>query len=246
MTEIIKEKFKIQDEEYSIPYHHLVGFKKFSNAWVMPWGEEYYAYVSKVLELSKKYNPASIIDIGCGDGKIGFELSRLYGKTIRNVGVDLSERSILLAKALNWQNGAEFFAKPISEINETFDQAMLVEVLEHIPDQEIPNFVASVEEVINSSGKVIVTVPSDNVPVIKKHYRHYNLDLLKKHMTGFTLEEVYYSVKTGPLSGFLNRCIRKTASIGFLRNFFFKVFMIFYSEGTVASSRHIVAVFKKS
>src|SRR6185369_4330935 len=130
------EKFKMQDEEYSVPYHHLVGFKKFSNAWVMPWGQEYYTYVKKVLDLVKKYEPRSVVDIGCGDGKVGLELARIYGNKIRNVGTDLSERSILVAQGLNWGNGAEFFAKPVGELTEKFDMGLLIEVMEHIPDNE--------------------------------------------------------------------------------------------------------------
>lgn len=240
-----KEKFSIQDSEYSVPYHHLVDFKHFSNAWIMPWGQEYYTYVKKALDLLKKFNPKSIIDIGCGDGKIGLELTRIYGNKIQNVGVDLSERAVLLAKALNWGSGAEFFCLPIDAIQKTFEMAMLIEVLEHIPDNEIDSFVHSIYERLDIGGIIILSVPSDCIPVSNKHYRHYNKQLLDIHMKGFKLQEIYYLVRPGFVFNILNRLIRKFASINNIRNFFFKLYNIFCAEGDERSCQHIVAVYRK-
>lgn len=240
-----KEKFIIQDAEYSIPYHHLVGFKNFTNSWIMPWGQEYYTYVKKVLDLTGKFNPKSIIDVGCGDGKVGLELNRIYGNKIRNVGVDTSERAILLAKGLNWGNGAEFFCIEVEKMSETFDIVLLIEVLEHIPDERMTSFVSGVREKINSNGVVILSVPSDSIPVTSKHYRHYNKELLGVQMNGFKLEEMYYLVRPGFMFNILNRLIRKFSSINFLRDFFFKLYNMFCAEGDSNSCQHIVAVYRK-
>jgi 2-polyprenyl-3-methyl-5-hydroxy-6-metoxy-1,4-benzoquinol methylase len=240
-----KEKFNIQDMEYSIPYHHLVNFRHFSNAWIMPWGQEYYVYVKKVLDLSKKHNPKSIIDIGCGDGKISFELAKIYGEKIRNVGIDLSERAILLAKGLNYGNGAEFFYRSISDFKEQFDMVLLVEVLEHIPDNLTASFVSDVKDRLTKEGIIIISVPSDRIPLNKKHYRHYNEKLLTSQMVGFELQETHYLIKIGFVSNLLNKLIRKFSSMRIVRNFFFGLYIKFCAVGDEKSHQHIVSVYKK-
>ena len=240
-----KERFTIQELEYVIPYHHLVDFKHFSNAWIMPWGQEYYTYIKKVLVLSKNFNPRSIIDIGCGDGKVSYEFARLYGTSLKNVGIDLSERAIMLAKGLNWGNGAEFFCASVSAIQETFELATLIEVLEHVPDDEVASFVSNIRERLILGGILIISVPSDCIRVSNKHYRHYNPKLLSEHLKGFELMEIYYLVKSGFAFNLLNHLIRKFASICTLRNFFFKIYMRWYAEGNEKSCHHLVAVFKK-
>ena len=245
MSKNNSEKFNIQDKEYYIPYHHLVNFQHFSNAWIMPWGQEYFTYVKKVFDLSKKYNPKSIIDIGCGDGKVGFELEKIFGNKVKNVGVDLSERAILLAKALNWGNRVEFFNYSISEISGQFDMALLIEVLEHISDHDLELFVNEVRNKIVQGGILIVTVPSDCIPVTEKHYRHYNKNLLEKNLIGFELLEIHYLVKKGLLFEVLNRLIRKFSSITFIRNVFFNLYQIFCAKGNKKSHQHIVAVYKR-
>lgn len=238
------EKFKIQDSQYLMPYHHLVDFDSFNNCWVMPWGEEYFSYSKKALNLLFSYNPKSVIDIGCGDGKISFEISKKKEINI-NVGVDLSEKAIMFAKAMNYNNGAIFYCSDISNISGVFDSAMLIEVMEHIPDIEIKEFINKVRDKLSNGGVLIVSVPSDILPVNSKHYRHYNDELLSKHLNGFKLDKLFYISKTGLLSVFLNKLIRKFASIKILRIFLFNIYEHFFSEGNKNSHRHIVASYIK-
>jgi hypothetical protein len=123
--------------------------------------------------------------------------------------------------------------------------ATLIEVLEHIPDNEVDSFVHSVRERLDNNGVVVVSVPSDCIPVSSKHFRHYNKQLLTTHMKGFKLQEIYYLVRPGFIFNILNRLIRKFASINIVRNFFFELYNIFCAEGDEGSCRHIVAVYIK-
>ena len=54
----------------------------------------------------------------------------------------------------------------------------MIEVLEHIPDEEVPKFMKIICEKLKSNGVLILTVPSDVRQVNKKHFRHYDKDLV--------------------------------------------------------------------
>ncbi|MBN2094116.1 MAG: methyltransferase domain-containing protein [Candidatus Zambryskibacteria bacterium] len=241
-----QEKFDIQNYQYSIPYHHLVNFQNFSNVWIMPWGEEYYVYIQKALDLLKKYSPESVLDVGCGDGKVNFELAKLYGNQIKNVGVDLSERAILLAKGLNYGNNVEFFCKPISDLKGQFDAVLLIEVLEHIPNENINEFVLDIKSKIKKGGILIISVPSKQIPIIDKHYRHYDEELLNKQLNGLKLIKIFYLIKNNFLGVVLNKLIRRFASISFLRKALFKFYFKFCANGNKKSYKHILALYKNS
>ena len=43
----MENKFKIQESQYSFPYHYLVNFDVFKSGMSMAWGIEYYGYVKK-------------------------------------------------------------------------------------------------------------------------------------------------------------------------------------------------------
>ncbi len=241
-----KNKFIIQDSQYVFPYHHLVSFDKFKNYESMPWGAEYYAYIKYVLVLIKHLNFNSLLDVGCGDGKMIFELmkdSSNKGKKV--VGIDLSEKAILFAKAFNYNNGTEFYIENIDNINMKFDLITLIETIEHIPDLNIKHFIQSINNRLNKNGIVIVTVPSVNIPLQTKHYRHYNLDILKNQFSDFTLESCFYSVKNGMIYNLINILIRKLCSFHFIRNILFRIYKNLLFSANKKNSRHLICVFRK-
>ncbi len=239
-----KDKFKIQDDQYKFPYHHLVAFYPFSNYKVMSWGFEYYAYIAKVIDIVKGKQFTTLLDVGCGEGKMLLELEKvLPGKKIK--GVDLSERAIIFAKAFNYGNGVEFGCEDIALIKDTYDIVTLVETAEHIPEEEIPGFIRNIHNRLNKEGIVVVTVPSVNFPLQAKHYRHYDLPLLVKQFQGFSLEETHYLVKQGISYLILVRLSSKFCSFLFMRKLLFMYGKIFLFDATAHNARHIVCVFKK-
>src|SRR5438552_7873234 len=87
-----------QEAEYAFPYHHLPQIAPFSISRHLFWGHAYASYVEKVLQLLSKQPFESLIDIGCGDGKLLLEISKRFrGK--RLVGTDMSERALAFARA---------------------------------------------------------------------------------------------------------------------------------------------------
>lgn len=236
-------KFAIQDNQYKFPYHHLVQFGGFSSSMTMAWGFEYYAYVQKVVSLVGQLNPKSLLDVGCGEGKMILELSKVIPGEIMH-GVDLSERAILFAKAFNYGNGSTFECRDVSTLSDTYDVITLIETIEHIPDEDISKFVASVSGRLNPEGRVIVSVPSVNFPVIPKHYRHYDRGLIQKQFEGFTIESLEYYVRQGFLYKLMTRLSRIAYVTNFTQKLYFVIAQKFCFSANEKNGRHIVCVLK--
>ncbi|MEA2006622.1 MAG: class I SAM-dependent methyltransferase [Patescibacteria group bacterium] len=184
-----KNKFDLQNNQYNFPYHYLVNLREYSNYKELSWGIIYYAYMKYTVGYVYKSGCKSLLDVGCGDGRLISELAS-SDSSGSYVGVDLSESAILLAKAMN-QNlkNAKFLLKNVGQIEGEFDIVVLNEVLEHIPDEDLGVFTGNVMNKVKSGGVLIVTVPSVNVKLNEKHFRHYNLEMLRKQFEKLKLLE---------------------------------------------------------
>lgn len=170
-------KFEHQDALYSFPYHYIPHFDSDgtpSRQRFLNWGFEYLCYMLHVVTIIDELEPDSLLDVGCGDGRL---FSLLGVSPDRQVGADLSRKAIRHARAFN--PSVEFKVCDAGHINEEFDVVTAVEVLEHIPDEKLTSFVEGAEERLNSGGHFIVSVPSTVRPVQSKHYRHYDLARLR-------------------------------------------------------------------
>jgi len=179
-NDINTEKFRLQDEEYIFPYHYIPYME--SNHVVLyrqhRYGYEYFCYLLHINEIVQRLSPNSLLDVGCGDGFF-------INQVVRNVncvkGVDLSERGIAFAKAFNSGN-AKFECVDAANLNETYDVVVAIEVLEHIPDEYVKTFLQTLFERVRDGGTVIICVPSKNVPLTPKHYRHYDFTLFRQQL----------------------------------------------------------------
>lgn len=183
----------IQEEEYDFPYHHLVNIPPpaFSETRHLFWGYKYAAYLEKILDTLEQYKFDSLIDIGCGDGKVLKEINRRFPNK-KLVGTDYSEKSLQFARAFSPE--ITFVTKSADK----FDGFVLVEVLEHINPEQMNSFLESIRANLNDGGFGIITTPCDNVPVNPKHYQHFNKDsierILEKHFEIIIFE--YTSAET--------------------------------------------------
>lgn len=239
------DKFYIQDSQYKFPYHHLVQFERFSSSMTMAWGFEYYTYIKKIISLVEGLKPRSLLDVGCGEGKMILELSKTMPGEIMH-GVDLSERAILFAKAFNYGNGSTFESCDVSVLSKKYDVITLIETIEHIPEEVIPGFVKSIAGRLNKEGRVVVSVPSVNFPVIPKHYRHYNIELIQKQFEGFTIESTEYCVPQGYLYKLMIRLSRFAYITNSTQRLYFLIAQIFCSKANKKNGRHIVCVLRSN
>ncbi len=173
-------KFNIQEEQYNFPYHYIPHFDNHGNALThrtLDWGLEYFCYQMEIKQIIEHLNPSSVLDVGCGDG---FLIGCLNDKIDDRVGVDFSERALRFARAFH--PDIQFLCCDVDDVKNQFDVVVAVEVLEHIPEKNINKFVMSLINKTKIGGRVILCVPTTNVPLSKKHYRHYNVDLVKQHL----------------------------------------------------------------
>jgi len=190
----MKKEQKIQENQYIFPYHYLsdIDRKNFSLSKHVFWGYEYISYIEFVISLIEKKNFKSLLDVGCGDGRMIYELNkRLCDKKIE--GIDYSKRAIDFARAFNPLN--KFYIGNINNIinKDYYDILTLIEVLEHIPEKEISCFIDSLSNKINNGGFLILTTPHDNLPKNKKHFLHFTRKKIQNLFEQkFNIKNIYF------------------------------------------------------
>ena len=88
--------------------------------------------------LFERAAPASVLDVGCGEGVLVHRWAQRYGET-RMVGIDLEEESIQAGWKERQAPNLEYRVMPAENLPfaaEEFELASAIEVLEHVPDPE--------------------------------------------------------------------------------------------------------------
>jgi len=108
----------------------------------------------------KNSKQLEILDIGCGNGNISYQLAR---SGFRVTGIDISEKTIMVANAnFGATPGLQFKVLNIEQFNpvesEKYDVIICSEVLEHLTDPG--RLVANFLKLLKTDGIAIVTVPN--------------------------------------------------------------------------------------
>ncbi len=176
----LTKKQATQEEEYIFPYHYLDLILN-ENREIKE--IERMSLISKIKGLVKKFNPKKILDAGCGDGRLCYELKKYFDIT----GMDYSERAIRFAKAFNPE--VDFFVRDLdsvnSELENKIDFILLIETLEHIKPEKIRDVLKNMSRYLKEGGKILITVPSTNIKLGDKHYQHFTPELLKEVLNDF-------------------------------------------------------------
>jgi len=175
---------RIQEEEYAFPYHYIpeISEEGFTQVKHWSWGYRYLGGLRVAIDQLNKISFNSLLDVGCGDGRFLRELNQIYpGK--RLVGLDYSPQGINFAKAFNPQ--LDYLCINILEekFEEKFDVVTAIEVLEHIPKNELDTFIDRIIASLKPNSTFIFTVPHKNVPLQDKHFQHFTSDSLKELLT---------------------------------------------------------------
>lgn len=187
----------IQEDDYLFPYHYIAELTanniQLSKRW--GWAVNYLGRIEILLSSLKKKTFSNFCDIGCGDGRLISLLAPKYPDK-KFLGIDYSSRAIGLATALNRAPNAEFrYHDLLKEKTATqFDGISLIEVLEHIPPSHLSDFVAKAAAILKPSGFAIITVPSNNMPLVKKHFQHFDLKKIQTVVedAGLKVEDARY------------------------------------------------------
>jgi 2-polyprenyl-3-methyl-5-hydroxy-6-metoxy-1,4-benzoquinol methylase len=188
----------IQENQYNFPYHYFSSSanQRFTQTYNWTWGLYYQSTLDFLLDKLHGETFNSIIDIGCGDGRLVRELHDAFSSAIVE-GVDYSEQAISLARLMN--PSVTFNCRDIirDKTQQRFDRGTLIEVLEHIPDELVSSFLESIREMLADDGVLLLTVPHVNQPLNTKHFRHYTIETLTESVTSyFHVDEVVHFQRT--------------------------------------------------
>jgi len=241
-NKIMNTKFKIQENQYIRPYHQFMSFEPFRMSELYNDSLSYYGYVGVAMSFIQGDN---IAEVGCGDGKILKELATRHPEKFFE-GFDLSNRAILFAKAFGAGLNIKFYDEDFSQGDTLYDTIFCIETLEHISDEDMISFVNSLYKRLKSKGRLIITVPSENLKLISKHYRHYNTEILEKNLKQFlNIKYLYVDSNKG---FWLRRILANRLFIlnnRFLIDFVLNIYKKKYMYARERDCAHIVGVFTK-
>lgn len=177
---------EIQASRYAFPYHWIPDLGD-GHVWrcgrSLRWGQEYLGLLSTVIDLVTDLRPRRVLDFGCGDGRLAYEL--LASGIPEMVGIDVDDRAVAFASAFCKDFGAraKFLSESIQNLQDGgFDVAIAMEVLEHITDEQVPRVLEALQRHLASNGRFVLTVPTTNIPLQVKHERHYTEESLTEQL----------------------------------------------------------------
>ena len=105
-------------------------------------------------------------------------------------GYEISDKANMFFKAFNPSSKLIDNINELKKFEDFFDVINFSEVIEHIPDEHIKENIDIIYKILKKKGVLTVTAPSDNHPVTKKHYRHYNYESLLKNFDNNKFEVI--------------------------------------------------------
>lgn len=199
----------VQEMEYEFPYHYLPDDENGNFKWwpYWDWGYRYLTGINTVISKLNELKFDSLLDVGCGDGRFLREVRRVYADK-NLLGVDYSPTAIRLANSMNPH--LEYMQGDISnmELGHSYDIVTLIEVLEHIPPDQISNFIDALASMVKADGKLLITVPHKNQKIIDKHYQHFDsIGLKKLFEPHFNVEQFFFFDKQSQLVNWCQRLL---------------------------------------
>jgi 2-polyprenyl-3-methyl-5-hydroxy-6-metoxy-1,4-benzoquinol methylase len=171
------DKMNIQASQYVFPYHHIPHIDRDgcgSRCRYLEWGYQYLCYQLHIRDIVLKLTPSSVLEVGCGDGVF---IGNLKDKVKTLAGCDPDKRALQFARAFCPQ--AEFYTTKADGVPGTFDVVVSIEVLEHIPPEDVSRFLQTLAAKTKPGGHIVLSVPTTVIPLTPKHYRHYEISTLK-------------------------------------------------------------------
>ena len=145
-----------------------------------------------ILKLLEKIQFETLLDIGCGNGRLLHEIKKRFKVAL--AGADISES--VIEQNINKDASCRFFAFNVAEakISEKFDVIVCSEVIEHIINPL--NAIKNIKDMLNDNGYLILTVPSGKlfpIDAMVGHYRHYSDKEIKELLVenGFAVDKSY-------------------------------------------------------
>jgi len=154
------------DQDYARPYHWYL-----SPDDILHGGMDYWQYIQLAYQLVQPLQKQTIIEVGCGDGRISDYFAAKFPNS-RVVGIDISKKAIEFAQLLGQY--AQYRHVNVFSVEEVFDIVLLIEVLEHIPKDDIYRFLEKIRDLLKCNGSLVLSVPTPRAPMWHPgHVQHF-------------------------------------------------------------------------
>jgi SAM-dependent methyltransferase len=113
----------------------------------------------QLVEAQLPAGASAVLDVGCGPGTF---LGNLKRPPQRRLGLDLAAGQIEYARATYAGAGLEFRVQDVRTlaIDERFDAAVSVEVIEHLPAAAAAELLAAIRGALRPGGVLVLTTPN--------------------------------------------------------------------------------------
>lgn len=102
-----------------------------------------------------------VLDIGCGDGALS---AYIHNEIKEYIGLDFSENFVERANDLRHFDNVRFVCSELSQFskvsNEKFDKIFLLDISEHVFDDEFIDILRAAKSLLNQSGKIYIHTPN--------------------------------------------------------------------------------------
>lgn len=166
-----------------------------------------YRFGREIIEQLLPFLPSQgrVLDYGCGPGNL---IERLLDTSLEVAGLDFSPATIETVTRRFAGQPNFIGAFELSELDERaglFDAAVVIEVVEHLYDEQLDELLANVKKLLRPGGTVVFTTPNEEVledsyilcPVSGKlfhrwqHVRNWSADSLSAYLAdqGFQVQK---------------------------------------------------------
>lgn len=201
-------------------YKKIWGYSEETDAFV---AKSKYVMSKQIISIIKKYNPKTILDVGCG---LGYLLSFL--KEYDAEGVEISDFARTIAEK---RTGKRVY-KTLKEIKKKYDLLVFYDSFEHIVRQE--QVFKDIKQVLNPNGKVIVIMPvSDSwtAKLMGKHWFEYKKD----HVLFYSKKALKIQLEKHGFKALYVKSVWKTVTLYYLLSY-----LSFFHVGFLKKVRKIL------
>ena len=174
---MIANELTADDYAYQFP-DHWIYHVSYPEA---PFAKLHQYYVHRVIDIIKQSGAKRVLEPGCGDG---WNAGQMVESGLDVVGVDWSQNLVtygqMLAPGARFHCGDVRDAGFLRKFPDEFDAVAFIEVIEHIPPQDVVDAVRNIISRLRTGGVLVITTPHINYPKThRNHYQHFTPESLK-------------------------------------------------------------------